>query len=488
MNRREFLRRASTVAGGLGLFSLGGRVSGFEGADAAPGGSVPPFQVSLAEWSLVKSLRGGKLDPLDFARYARKEFGIDCVEYVDQFYAGKAKDETLLAELKRRAEGEGVRSGLIMVDTAGKLGDGDARKRQEAVEKHIEWLHAARFLGCHAMRVNAYGDGSPEELRKRIVESGARLAEEGAKVGLNVVIENHGGPSSDGEWLAAVMKEVNSPWFGTLPDFGNFPGGTDRYRAVELMMPFAKAVSAKSGRFDAAGNEVETDYARMMKIVLDAGYRGWVGVESGAAAADGEPGAIRLTQALLEKARAAAPVLQPIFNGRDLAGWEKVAGGDWSIEGGVLVGKNGRDWSTDPSRTGSWLRTAKEYSDFELYLEYTINEQSNSGVFFRSLLKRNPAFTGYEFQIHDSPGRPPSKGGPGSLYDYRVPAKNRIRAAGEWNSLRVIARGPSIRVHSNGEMVIDTQGDRSPKGFIGLQNHDERSVVRFRNIRLAELA
>ena len=146
------------------------------------------------------------------------------------------------------------------------------------------------------------------------------------------------------------------------------------------------------------------------------------------------------------------------------------------------------DWSTDPSRTGSWLRTEKEYGDFELYLEYSITkEKTNSGIFFRSGLERNPAFTGYEVQIYDAPGTEPRKNGPGALYEVVAPTKNRVRKVGEWNQVRVIAKGQQLRVHVNGEQVVDFAGDRALKGYIGLQNHDDKSEVRFRNVQLAEL-
>jgi sugar phosphate isomerase/epimerase len=489
MKRREFLKSTAAAVGGLGVVSRLPDLGAGEtaGGTAAVNPLALPFQISLAEWSLVKTLKGGGLQNLDFPRYAKEKFGIDTVEYVDQFFADKARDAAYLADLRKRCESEGVRSGLIMVDTAGDLGDEDASKRAQSVDKHKEWLDAAKSLGCHALRVNARGRGSPEELLGRMAESASKLAEHGAKLGLNVIVENHGGPSSDADWLVKLFRQVGSPWFGALPDFGNFPETADRYAAVEKMMPFAKAVSAKAMRFDAEGNVVETDYPRMMKIVLDAGYRGWLGVESGAPRADEEPRAIASTKALLERIRARVPLLKPIWNGRDLEGWAKVAGGDWAVEEGVLVARNGKDWSTNPEKTGSWLRTEKEYGNFELALEYTLKAGSNSGVFFRSALEKNPAFTGYESQIHDSPGRPPSKGGPCSLYDYAAPAKNLVRPAGEWNQLRIIARGPSIRVLVNGEMVIDVRGDRRPRGFIGLQNHDERSEARFRNVLLAEL-
>jgi len=489
MYRRDFLIRAAGAAGALATLRPGRSAFALPAERAAqdPLAPPPPFRISLAQWSLNQTLFSKKLDNLDFPRHAKEAYGIDTVEYVDQFFADKARDAAYLAELRKRCEGEGVRSGLIMVDTAGNLGDGDAEKRARAVEGHKAWLDAAKALGCHALRVNARGGGSPEELVKRMAESCEKLVEHAQKLDLNFIIENHGGPSSDADWLTALFRRVPSPWFGALPDFGNFPDEADRYAHVTKLMPFAKAVSAKAMKFDASGNVVETDYPRMMRIVLDAGYRGYVGIESGASSAEGEPEAIRKTKAILEKIRAEQPVLKPLWNGRDLQGWAKVGGGEWTVEDGSLVARHGKDWSTDPSRSGSWLRTEKEYGDFELSLEYTLKQGSNSGVFIRSLLERNPAFTGYEVQLHDSPGRPPSKGGPGSLYDFIAPAKNRVRPAGEWNEVRVIAKGPSIRVHVNGEMVIDTRGDRSPRGYIGLQNHDERSEARFRRIVLAEI-
>ena len=505
LDRREFLRRSSSIAGGFALAPLGLGVgcAGVEkgASDAAGTARVaappPPFRISLAQWSLEKSLFAQKLDHLDFPLLARRQLGLDCVEYVDQFFADKSKDTTYLGELKRRCDGEGVRSGLIMLDTAGELAGPDAEKRKQAVEAHKAWIDAAAFLGCHSVRSNAWGEGPPDEVLKRYAECASQLAEYSGKRGLNFILENHGGPSSDGDWVVRLLKEVNSPWFGTLPDFGNFDDKSDPYKAIAQMMPGARqSVSAKSERFDAAGKILDTDYDRMMKIVLDAGFRGWLGIESepdGGAGnggiGAGEMQAIRWTQAALERVRAAQPVLKPLFNGRDLTGWQKVCGGDWSIEeGGVLVARNGQDWSTNPEKTGSWLRTEREYGDFEFSLEFQIAApNSNSGVFIRSGLERNPAFNGYEAQIHDSAGKPASKGGPGSLYDYAAPSKNRVLPVGQWNQYRVIARGPRIQLHLNGEQVLDVQGDRRNRGYLGLQNHDQKSVVKFRNIFLAEL-
>ena len=266
----------------------------------------PAFEISLAQWSLHKTLFGGKLDNLDFAATTRKEFGIDGVEYVNQFFKDKAKDKSYLAEMKKRAADAGVKSLLIMIDGEGNLGDPNSAKRREAVEKHFKWVEAAVTLGCHSIRVNARSSGSYEDQQKLAAEGLRSLSEFAAKHGQNVIVENHGGLSSNGTWLAGVMKMVDLPNCGTLPDFGNFriqgDEWYDRYKGVEELMPFAKAVSAKSHDFDDAGNETKTDYAKMMKIVLKHGYSGYVGIEYEGGKLD-EYAGVRATKALLERVR-----------------------------------------------------------------------------------------------------------------------------------------------------------------------------------------
>lgn len=276
---------------------------------AAWTGSLPAadekrtFSISLAEWSLHKSIFGGKIDNRDFAKVAKEEFGIDAIEYVNQFFKDKAKDAAYLAELKKRAEDLGVKTLLIMVDGEGKLGDKEDAKRTQAVENHYKWVEAAKALGCHSIRVNAGSDGTREEQLSLAADGLRRLSEFAAQHKLNVIVENHGGLSSDGKWLSDVMKKVNLPNCGTLPDFGNFYE-YDRYQGVQDLMPFAKAVSAKSYDFDASGNETKIDYPKMMKIVLDAGYRGYVGIEYEGSRLD-EMAGIKATKALLEKCRTA---------------------------------------------------------------------------------------------------------------------------------------------------------------------------------------
>lgn len=272
---------------------------------------APWFSISLAQWSLHKMLFEGSLDPLNFPLMAKEEFGIEAVEYVNQFYKDKAENMEYLAQLKDRCDSAGVKSVLIMCDGEGQLGDQNEAARIQAVENHYKWVNAAKFLGCHAIRVNAGGNGTEDEVRQAAVDGLGRLAEYGAKEEIHVIVENHGGYSSDGLWLSNVIKEVNSPYCGTLPDFGNFclensPDGCvkeyDKYKGVKELMPFARGVSAKTHNFDAEGNEVAIDYDRMMGIVKEAGFSGYVGIEFEGSELD-EVAGIKATKALLEKYR-----------------------------------------------------------------------------------------------------------------------------------------------------------------------------------------
>ncbi len=293
------------------------------------------FKISLAQWSLHKSYFGksfelgwqkfgemmqedpssvlmGDIKPIDFPIIARQEFGIGGVEYVNQFFKDKAEDTEYLNGLIRRAKDNDVQNLLIMCDGEGQLGNLDEKERIKAVENHYKWINAAKYLGCHSIRVNAAGNGTAEEVADAAVDGLGRLTEYGAKEGINVIVENHGGYSSNGTWLSGVMERVNSPYCGTLPDLGNFcikrgPEGCeesyDMYKGVEQLMPYAKGVSGKTHNFDAEGNETEIDYYRMMQIIKDSGFNGWIDVEyEGNELSEFE--GIRATKALLEKAGA----------------------------------------------------------------------------------------------------------------------------------------------------------------------------------------
>ncbi len=305
-DRRWFLKSTASVAVGAGLTSLGCQRLG-AGAEivAKP---EPLFRISLAEWSLHRTLRAGEMDHLDFARAAVEDYGCVGVEYVNTFFFDRAEDRAYLAEMMMRAEDQGIPSLLIMCDNEGRLGDPDETARTTAVENHYKWLDAAQFLGCHSIRVNAASEGGFEEQQRLAADGLRRLCERGDEHGLNVIVENHGGLSSNGAWLAGVMELVDHPRCGTLPEFGNFNlGGGERYdiyQGVEELMPYAKAVSAKSYDFDDQGNDTRLDYERLLRIVLDAGYRGYVGIEYEGEGLS-EPDGIRATKALLERVREA---------------------------------------------------------------------------------------------------------------------------------------------------------------------------------------
>ncbi len=291
------------------------------------------FKISLAQWSLHKKYfgdveaRGGYdwfiktlmespdhaivegQDPMDFPIEASK-FGVNSIELVNTFYFGKVGDKAYWTEFKQKCKEANVNVGLIMCDLLGNLGDSDPSARNEAIEKHYKWVDLAKFLGAHTIRVNAAGNGTAEEVAKNATDGLRRLGEYGAEKGINIVVENHGSYSSDGAWLAGVIKAVGMDNVGTLPDFGNFciengPNGCvneyDRYKGIAELMPYAKAVSAKAHEFNENGDEVNSDFYRIMKIVKDSGYKGYIGIEYEGNGLSEEEG-IKMTKLLLEKA------------------------------------------------------------------------------------------------------------------------------------------------------------------------------------------
>lgn len=316
--RRKFIRHTSKAALGLGLFGMYacGNTTTTESTeeDQSSTETKKPmeafFKVSLAQWSLHRALQGGEMDNLDFAAAARNDYDIGAIEYVNQFFKDKAKDAAYLAEMNKRAADNGVKNLLIMIDSEGGLAETDDAQRKKAVENHYKWVEAAKTLGCHSIRVNAYSS-NPDmgEAAKAAMDGLGSLATFAKDFDINVIVENHGGFSSDGKWLSGIMARINIPNCGTLPDFGNFcvrnengkcADEYDRYMGVTELMPFAKAVSAKSHDFDANGNETNTDYLKMMQIVKAAGYNGYVGIEYEGSVLSEKEG-IMATKALLDR-------------------------------------------------------------------------------------------------------------------------------------------------------------------------------------------
>ena len=290
----------------------------------------PDFRISLAQWSLHKTYFGGPIadwdefgrlieespdellkgdaDPIDFPKLAAS-YGIYSIELVNTIYFSKVDDMEYWKAFKKNCEESGVSVGLIMCDRVGNLGDADVEARIKAVEGHYKWVDVASFLGAGSIRVNAGGEGTPEEVAANAADGLKKLGAYGASKGVDIIVENHGGYSSNGQWLVGVMKAVNMDNVGTLPDFGNFcikkeddvcVDEYDKYKGIAELMPYAKGVSAKSHNFDENGNETKSDFLRIMKIVKESGFKGYVGIEYEGAELSEDEG-IRATKALLEK-------------------------------------------------------------------------------------------------------------------------------------------------------------------------------------------
>ena len=296
-NRREFLMK-------LGISAVG--IAGLNNIANAFSPKNNFFEISLAQWSFYQSLFSGKLTNLDFPSKAKKEFGINIVEYVSVFFQKKESDKNYLAELKKRTNDLGVFNHLIMVDGEGDLGNPESSARQKAVENHYKWVETAKFLGCKSIRVNASGQGEKALVAAAATDGLGKLAKFAKDHRINVIVENHGGYSSDGKWLAGVIGKVNSRYCGTLPDFGNFKISEteqyDKYQGVKELLPYAKGISAKTFEFDSLGNETTIDYERMFRIIKDAGWKGIVGIEYEGSQLPAEEG-IRATKRLLERIR-----------------------------------------------------------------------------------------------------------------------------------------------------------------------------------------
>lgn len=306
--RRRFIKQSLAGAGALLAFP------------SVSSNKDTGLQLSLAEWSLHRALEDGKVDHLDFPRIAKEKFGIDAVEYVNGFFGGKkmnfkeaGKDKAYLDELLKRSNDAGVVNHLLMVDEEGALALPSDKERLTAVDNHKKWIEAAKFLGCKTVRVNLHGEGKSEDKKVASVDSLSRLGEFARPMNINVVVENHGSDSSNGKWLADIMKKINKDNVGTLPDFGNFcithPWGTtqekcdeqyDIYKGVEEMLPFAKGVSAKSYDFDASGEQPTMNYKRLLEIVKGSGFRGYIGIEFEGNTQPEEEGIIK-TKKLIEK-------------------------------------------------------------------------------------------------------------------------------------------------------------------------------------------
>ena len=308
-NRRIFIKKSL-----LGTTALTLPTYLSFGAGTTTSAAISKPKISLAQWSLHRALQKGDIKAENFASIAKNAYGISAVEYVNQFYKQQAANQKFWGQMKQVADDEGVESLLIMVDSEGDLGDPDDSARKTAVENHYKWIHAAKILGCHSIRVNAFGKGTRKVLHGTLVDGLGQLSSYGQQQGINVLIENHGLHTSDGEYMTEIIKEVNNPFLGTLPDFGNWClnaewGSTqnnqctevyDHYKGVSDFLPFAKGVSAKSYNFDAEGNETLLPYPKLLQLVKDSGFEGYIGIEyEGEELSEAE--GIKATKLLIEK-------------------------------------------------------------------------------------------------------------------------------------------------------------------------------------------
>ncbi|MEJ2584755.1 MAG: TIM barrel protein [Robiginitalea sp.] len=308
-SRRTFLKQSA-----LGAMAISTPCLGVFAADHPFASNREDLKISLAQWSLHRSLEKGELKADDFPRIARETFGIGAVEYVNQFYRGYTGRPDLWKKLRRQADSEGVQSLLIMVDGEGELGSADPMERTVAVHRHGIWLEAAVILGCHSIRVNAFGPGTRPDLKNALVDGLGRLAEIGADMRINILIENHGYHTSDAAFMVDIIREVDNPYLGTLPDFGNWclnkawgstQGGNctesyDPVKGVSEFLPYAKGVSAKSYDFDSDGQETLLPYRTLLQKVKDSGFTGHIGIEYEGSRLS-EPEGIRATRALIQK-------------------------------------------------------------------------------------------------------------------------------------------------------------------------------------------
>ncbi|MGF1559117.1 MAG: sugar phosphate isomerase/epimerase family protein [Flavobacteriaceae bacterium] len=324
MKRRNFIRNSSHAGIALSLLGVYAckdnkkvETTIPEDTEAMAEVVEPFFKLSLAQWSIHKMIREGGVDPYTFAEKA-KNWGFQGLEYVSQLYNPELSDAdyspeamaAFVAKSNAEAKKHGLENVLIMIDGQGNLAVNDVAERNETVEKHKKWVDAAAAMGCHAIRVNLFGSMVPEEWIPSAVDGLTKLCTYAKTKNINVLVENHGGLSSNGALHAEVMKKVSMDNCGTLPDFGNFcitrnadyscKEEYDKYNGVAELMPYAKAVSAKSNDFNADGSAIGIDYNKMLKMVKDAGYKGFIGVEYEGSILDEEAG-IKATKDLMLK-------------------------------------------------------------------------------------------------------------------------------------------------------------------------------------------
>ncbi|GAB5561933.1 MAG: hypothetical protein SynsKO_35800 [Synoicihabitans sp.] len=301
MERREFVKGLSAASAAV---VAGNVLRAKPAVDAAK-----PFTLSLSQWGFHRAIFGdardnyqdfittlhrapddvlrGDMDPRDIVWRAR-ELGVGVVDLVNILWFGHGQDGPWLADFKARARDAGVTFGVLMCDQLGRIAAKDSAERKRSISGHLDWMETAAELGCPFLRVNPYGDGSYLEQLKRGAETLHELADRSSDFGLEILVENHGHPGSNGAWLAMLIEQADHPRLGTYTDLDNFfMGGWnhdpqrryDRTQGLFDLAPYTKAISAKTHDFGPDGEETTIDYQACLKILLDAGFTGLVGAE-----------------------------------------------------------------------------------------------------------------------------------------------------------------------------------------------------------------
>ena len=323
MKRRKFIQNSLTLGLGATAFGSFATFNNKMSYLSYPSADIPFFRLSLAQWSLHKAIEDGKLNPYDFAAKA-SDLGFEGVEYVSQLYTDVMKSKNKPAALKNfiatsnaKAKEHDIENVLIMIDEEGDLAVSNKLERTTAINNHKAWIETAAAMDCHSIRINLFGENNEEKWKDYSADSMRQLGEYGAAFNVNILVENHGYLSSNSALVMEMLAQVNLANCGTLPDFGNFclerEGGErwgtkcireyDRYKGVEELLPKAFAVSAKSHDFDAEGNEINTDYSRMLSLVKQSGYTGFIGVEYEGEKMNEIDGILATKNLLIEKAK-----------------------------------------------------------------------------------------------------------------------------------------------------------------------------------------
>ena len=264
------------------------------------------MDIGLQMYSFAPLIMQGKFDLLGFPDLVKNTYGINGAEYWSIPFMGRENDRDFLNDLKRRSDDNGVDNLIILVDdidiktmqSGPSLASSNKNDRDTAIDYHKKWVDVAKNIGCHSIRINLR---SEEENDQKILENSSesisKLIEFSKQDIISIVIENHGGITGDADWLVSLMKNVDSKHLGTLPDFGtynfcikrgnlnfqslseNCEDQYDKYLGVKKLMPYAKGVSAKSHEFDKDGEELSTNYSRMIKIISESNYKGYITIE-----------------------------------------------------------------------------------------------------------------------------------------------------------------------------------------------------------------